>query len=186
MGRLIYSMSVSLDGYIAGPDGDFDWGAPSPELHSFHNERVRELSVHLLGRRLYETMTYWETVDELDASVPAHVVEFARIWKQLPKIVYSNTLTSVEGKTRLSHEDPVEEVRRLTLEGGEDLAVGGATLAAGLIQAGLVDQYDLFVCPVIVGGGTPFFPSLETPIELELVESRTFSSRVVFQRYRQV
>lgn len=186
MRRLIYSMSVSLDGYIAGPGGDFDWGAPSPELHSFHNQRVRKLGVHLLGRRLYETMTYWETVDELDPSAPAHVIEFARIWKQLPKIVYSNTLTSVEGKTRLSREDPVEEVRRLKSEDGDDLAVGGATLAAELIQARLVDDYHVFVYPVIVGGGTPFFPSLETPADLELVETRTFSSRVVYLRYRQV
>jgi dihydrofolate reductase len=112
MCKLIYSMTVSLDGYISGPDGEFDWSAPDEELHRFHNDQVRELGGHLLGRRLYEVMSYWETAEESDPAAPRYALEFARIWKDLPKIVYSNTLTRVEGKTRLSSEDPVADVPR--------------------------------------------------------------------------
>jgi len=110
MCKLIYSMTVSLDGYISGPQGEGDWTIPDEELHRFHNDQVRELGGHLLGRRLYEVMSYWETAEERNPSGPQYALEFARIWKDLPKIVYSNTLTRVEGKTRLSSEDPVAEV----------------------------------------------------------------------------
>jgi dihydrofolate reductase len=186
MRKVIFSMSVSLDGYIEGPDGDFGWSAPSTELHQFHNERVREVGVQLLGRRLYETMLFWETVEEENPSAPAHILEFARIWKALPKIVYSRTLDSVVGEnTRLSREDPVAEARALKEEDGKPIAVGGAELAAALTAHGLVDEYDLFVNPVVVGGGKPFFAG-DTPVELELVETRTFGSRVVDMRYEAV
>src|SRR5436309_10837230 len=140
---LIYSMGVSLDGYIAGPRGEGGWAAPDAELHRFHNEQARELDLHLLGRRLYEVMAYWETAEERNPSAPEHELEFARIWKQLPKLVYSKTLDTVEGNARLSHRDPVEEVRELKEGSAGDIAVGGAALASTLTAHGLVDEYRL-------------------------------------------
>ena len=177
MRNVIFSMGVSLDGYIAGPGGEFDWAAPDDELHRFHNEQTRELGAHLCGRRLYETMVYWERPDD---SWGATEREFARVWQSLPKIVFSSTLDAVEGNARLAGGDPADELAQL--EG--DVAVGGAGLAAGLIERGLVDEFRVFVNPVIVGGGTPFFPALDHRIDLELVETRTFGSRVTYTRYR--
>ena len=179
--KLRYSMSVSLDGFIAGPDGNFDWGGPDQELHQFHNDRVRESGGHLLGRRLYETMVYWETDDP---EWPAVQEEFAGIWRALPKVVFSTTLEEVEGNARLARGDLAAEVARLKEEPGEDLDVGGAGLAAGCIKLGLVDEFGLFVNPVVLGGGTPFFPALDEPLNLELIETRTFGSPVVYLRYR--
>lgn len=183
MSKLIYSMGISLDGYIAGPDGTFDWSVPSEELHRFHNERVGELGCHLLGRNLYETMLYWETADQ-DPELGEVEREFAGIWKELPKVVFSTTLEEVEGKTRLVRDGIVAEVERLKAEEKGDLGVGGAGLAATLIKADLVDEFQPFVYPVIVGGGTPFLPDLEETLELELVETKTFGSQVVFMRYQ--
>jgi dihydrofolate reductase len=180
---LIYSMGVSLDGYIAGPRGEIGWAAPDAELHRFHNEQARELDLHLLGRGLYEVMTYWETAEERDPSAPEHELEFARIWKRLPKLVFSKSLDAVEGNTRLSHGDPVQEVRALKEQNGGPIAVGGAALAASLSAHGLIDEYRLFVSPVVLGGGRPFFAG-DTQIDLELVETRTFGSPVVYLRYR--
>jgi dihydrofolate reductase len=177
---------VSLDGFTAGPDGRFDWTDPDEELHRFHNKQVRELGAHILGRRLYETMVVWETYEEDNPSAPEHELEFARIWKEIPKIVFSTTLERVEGKSRLVRNRVGDEVARLKEEPGKDLAVGGPGLASSLIQLGLVDEYRLFVHPVVVGGGTPFFPSLDGRIGLQLVETRTFGSQVVYLRYRQV
>jgi len=181
-GRLIYSMGVSLDGYIAGPRGEGDWAAPDAELHRFHNEQASELDLHLLGRRLYDVMTYWEAAEEGNPAAPEHELEFARIWKRLPKLVYSQSLESVEGNTRLSRGDPVQEVQALKEQDGGPVAVGGATLAASLTAHGLIDEYGLFVSPVGLGGGTPFFAG-GTPLDFELVETRTFGSRVVYLRY---
>ena len=175
-------MGVSLDGFIAGPDGDFGWSAPDEELHRFHNEQTRELGVHLCGRRLYEVMVYWETVETNPASDDVEL-EFAQIWKALPKVVFSRTLESVVGNATLAREEPAEVVARLKREPGRDIAVGGAGLAAELTALGLVDEYRLFVNPVVVGGGTPFFPALAERIDLDLVETRTFGSRVVYLRY---
>ena len=183
MRKLIYSMTMSLDGFIAGPDGEIDWSAPDEELHRFHNEQTRELGAHLCGRRLYEEMVYWETADE-NPSAAEHELEFARIWLALPKIVFSTTLDEVEGNATLAGGDIAEEVAELKAQPGKDLAVGGAGLASTLISLGLVDEYRLFVSPVVVGGGTPFFPALDESIDLELVETRTFASRVVYVRYR--
>src|ERR687886_97385 len=137
MRKLIYSMSVSLDGFIAGPDGEIDWSPPDEELHRFHNERVRETGVHLCGRRLYETMLYWETADQ-QPSISDYELEFARIWKDTPKVVFSRTLDEVEGNATLVREGATEEVARLKAQPGKDLGVGGAGLASTLIQAGLV------------------------------------------------
>lgn len=183
MGKLIYSMGVSLDGYIAGPDGTFDWSVPSEELHRFHNERVRELGCHLLGRNLYETMVYWETATQ-DPELGEVEREFAGIWQELPKVVFSTTLEEVEGNTRLVRDGVVEEVESLKAEEGGDLGVGGAGLAATLIKADLVDELHPFVYPVIAGGGTPFLPELEETLDLELVETRTFGSRVISMRFQ--
>jgi len=183
MSKLIYSMGVSLDGFIADPNGSIDWTVPDEELHRFHNEQARELGAHFCGRGLYEVMLYWETVDENQAAVE---LEFAAIWQPLPKIVFSNTLEKVEGKAKLAKGDPAEEVDRLKEETGKDLAVGGAGLAATFIELGLVDEYRLFVSPIVLGGGTPYFPALDKRIGLELLETRTFSSRVVYLRYRRV
>jgi dihydrofolate reductase len=185
MRKLIYSMGVSLDGFIAGPGGAIDWSAPDEELHRFHNQQTRELGALLCGRRLYEVMTYWETADE-NPSAAEHELEFARIWKNLPKIVFSKTLEKVEGNARLVSDDVAEEVARLKEQPGGDLAVGGAGLASTCIELGLVDEYRLFVSPVVLGGGTPYFPALDERIDLELVETQTFGSRVVYVRYRRV
>jgi dihydrofolate reductase len=185
MRSVIYSMGVSLDGFIAGPDGDFDWAAPDEELHRFHNEQTRELGAHFCGRRLYETMVSWETADR-DPSISDYAREFAGIWQALPKIVFSTTLDRVEGNARLATDGIAEEVAKLKAQPGKDLAVGGAGLAAAFAKLGLIDEYRLFVSPVIVGGGKPFFPALDGRIDLELVESRTFGSRVAYLRYRRV
>jgi dihydrofolate reductase len=183
MRNVIYSMGVSLDGFIAGPGGEIDWSAPGEELHRFHNEQTRELDVHLCGRRLYETMLYWETADQ-DPSIGETEREFAGIWQSLPKIVFSGSLDKVEGNARLATDGPAEEVARLKAQAGKDIAVGGAGLAASLTELGLIDEYRLFVSPVVLGGGTPFFPALDDRIELELVETRTFASPAIYLRYR--
>ena len=183
--RLIYSIGVSLDGYIADPDGRFDWAAPDEELHRFHNQQTRELGLHLLGRRLYETMVYWETAEQNPQSTD-YELEFAGVWKRLPKLVFSSRLDHVQGNARLASEGIVEAVERLKAEPGGDISVGGAALAGPLIQRDLIDEYRLFVNPALAGGGTPFFPTLERPLGLKLLETRTFSSRVVYARYRSV
>ena len=185
MRKVIYSMSVSLDGFIAGPGGQIDWSEPDEELHRFHNDRTRELGAHFCGRRLYEVMLYWETA-HTNPSAPEHVVEFARIWQELPKIVFSRTLEAVEGNARLVRDGIAEAVAELKAQPGKDLAVAGAGLAGAFIQLGLVDEFRLFVNPVVLGAGTPFFPAVEERIGLELIETRTFGSRVVYVRYRRV
>jgi dihydrofolate reductase len=185
MRKLIYSMGVSLDGFIAGPDGEIDWSAPDEELHRFHNLQMREIGAHLCGRQLYEEMVYWETAEE-NPSASEHELEFARIWKDMPKIVFSKTLEEVEGNARLLRDGIGNEVARLKEEPGKDLAVGGAGLASTVMKLGLIDEYRLFVSPVVLGDGTPYFPALDERINLELLETRTFGSRVVYVRYRQV
>jgi dihydrofolate reductase len=178
--NVIFSMSVSLDGYIAGPGGDIGWSAPDDELHRFHNERVRGLSAQLLGRRLYETMVYWETADQ-DPDLGETEREFAGIWQALPRIVFSTTLDAVEGNARLATGSLADELA--ALDG--DVGIGGAGLAAAATELGLIDEYELFVNPVVLGGGTPYFPP-NHHIDLELVETRTFASRVTHLRYRTV
>jgi dihydrofolate reductase len=174
-------MSVSLDGYIAGPGGEIDWGAPDEELHRFHNEQTRALAAHFCGRRLYEAMRYWDTPEASAGGETER--EFAEVWQALPKVVFSSGLRSVEGNARLATGGIEEEVAKLREEARGDLAVGGAGLAASFARAGLIDEYRLFVSPVVLGGGTPFFPPLEQRVELELLETRTFGSRVVYLRY---
>jgi dihydrofolate reductase len=173
-------MGVSLDGFIAGPGDAIDWSVPGEELHRFHNEQAREVGLHLYGRKLYELMRFWDTLEPPEADV---MLEFAEIYRATPKLVFSTTLSEVEGNATLASGDPVEEVTRLKQEPGADLAVGGAGLAAPLVAAGLVDEYRLFVSPVVLGAGTPFFPPLDERIELELLETRTFENRAVYLRY---
>lgn len=179
--KLIFSMTASLDGFISDPNGQIDWSVPSDELHRFHNEQTRELGGHLCGRRLYEAMVYWETAEQ-DPALGEVGREFAQIWRALPKVVFSNTLEGVEGNWRLVRGDPADEVRRLKEEDGKDLGVGGAALAASLTKLGLIDDYRMFVSPVVLGGGTPYFPELDHRIDLELVETRTFGE-IVFLHY---
>jgi dihydrofolate reductase len=180
--KLIYSMGVSLDGFVEGPDGSFDWSVPDEELHRFHNERVRDLGGHVLGRRLYETMKYWETAHE-DPAATDYALEFAEIWNALPKVVFSKTIDEVVGNTRLARGGIAEEVVELQERSGKDVAIGGADLAGEAIKLGLVDDFQVFVYPVIVGGGKPFFPSVDQIVHLSLVETRTFGSSVVYLHY---
>jgi dihydrofolate reductase len=183
MRSVTYSMSSSLDGYIVGPDGTFDWTMPD-EVFRFWIDEIREVGVHLLGRRLYETMLYWETADQ-DPSLGDAELEWAALWKPLPKVVFSNTLSTVQGNVRLASGGLAEEIERLRAEPGEgEIAIGGATLAADVAALGLIDEYRVMVYPVLVGGGIPFFPQRERRVDLELVETRTFSSGVVYLRYR--
>jgi dihydrofolate reductase len=182
MPTLIYSMSVSLDGHIAGPDGAIDWAAPDEELMRFHNEQTRAITAHLCGRGLYEDMLGWETA-ELTRTDPREL-EFARLWKAIPKVVFSTSLTAVEGNARLARRDVVDEVAELKNRPEAGIvSVGGAGLASSLAAGDLIDEYRLFVNPVVLGGGTPYFPPLPKRLDLELVETRTFS-QVVYLRYR--
>lgn len=183
MRAVTYSMGVSLDGYIVGPDGEFDWGAPDEEVFRFVTDEIREVGVHLLGRRLYETMLYWETADQ-DPSLDDSMLEWAALWNALPKVVFSTTLSSVQGNSRLASRGLAEEIERLRGEGEGNIAIGGATLAAEAAALGLIDEYRARVYPVLVGGGIPYFPQRKRRVDLELVETRTFSSRVVYLRYR--
>ncbi|HKZ21344.1 MAG TPA: dihydrofolate reductase family protein [Acidimicrobiia bacterium] len=186
MRRVTYSMSTTVDGYIVGPDGNFDWGVPDADVFRFWIDEIREVGVHLMGRRLYETMLYWETADQ-ERSLDDAELEWAALWNPLPKVVFSTTLSAVEGNARLAPGGLAEEIERLRAEPGEgDIAIGGATLAAEAAALGLIDEYRAVVYPVLVGGGIPFFPQRERRVDLELVETRTFNSRVVYLRYRVV
>jgi dihydrofolate reductase len=172
--RVIYSMSVSLDGFIAGPDGAIDWAAPDEELMAFHTEQSRQLDAHLCGRGLYEDMLPWETREG----------DFAGIWQAIPKVVFSTTLETVQGNARLATENVADELSRLDKTRVTNVSVGGAGLAATLVKHDLIDEYRLFVNPVVLGRGTPFFPERRERLKLELVETRTFGSRVVYLRHR--
>jgi dihydrofolate reductase len=181
---LIYSMSVSVDGFIADRDGAFGWTAPSEELFRFHLAQVRELGGYLLGRRLYETMLVWETDSSLrDNEARA---AFADVWCAIPKIVFSRTLDSVQGNARLAETSVAEEVAAALNATDKDVSIGGAGLAAWAIQLGLVDELRMFRYPVVIGGGTPFLPPVTEDVSLDLIETRTFGSRVIYERYRRV
>ena len=174
-------MSVSVDGFIADREGAFGWSAPSDELFRFHTARVSELGGCLLGRRLYETMLVWETDpslrdDELGAA-------FADIWCAIPKVVFSRTLHRVQGNARLAEASLAEEIAAALDATDKDVEVGGAGLAGQAIELGLVDELRIFRNPVIVGGGTPLLPPITDDIALELIETRTFGSRVIYERY---
>jgi dihydrofolate reductase len=178
---LIYSLSVSVDGFIADRDGAFDWSAPNEELFRFHIAQTRELGCFLLGRRLYETMLVWDT----DPSMRETEAEaaFADVWCAIPKVVFSRTLDSVQGNARLAQASVAEEAAAALDATDKDVGIGGAGLAAAAIELGLVDELRMFRYPVVVGGGTPFLPPVTADVPLDLIETRTFGSRVIYERY---
>jgi dihydrofolate reductase len=181
--RLSYAMNVSLDGYVAAPGDDLGWSVPSDELFQWWSDRVAATGTALYGRRLWEAMSaHWPTADQQPGVTPAHA-EYARRWRAMPKVVFSSTLTSVEGNTRLVTGDAVAEIARLKAEDGGPMDVVGATLAAAVMRAGLVDEYVLVTHPVLVGGGTPFFTSLDHWVDLRLVETRAFPDGLLLTRY---
>ena len=181
---LIFSMSVSVDGFIADREGAFEWGAPSDELLRFHNAQVGELGGYLLGRRLYETMQVWDTDPSLRDNETG--AAFADIWSALPKVVFSHTLDSVQGNARLAEASLAEEAAAALDATDKPVFIGGAGLAAAAIELGLVNELRMFRYPVVVGGGTPFLPPVTEDLPLDLIETRTFGSRVIFERYRRV
>jgi dihydrofolate reductase len=185
MAKLIYSAIASLDGYIADEDGNFDWAAPDEEVHRFVNDLERPVGTYLYGRRMYEVMVYWETAHTL-ADQPPFIRDFAEIWQAADKIVYSKTLDTVSSaRTRIERDFDLEAVRQLKASAGSDITVGGPELAAQAIEAGLVDEFHLFLTPIVVGGGTRALPD-NVRVELELLEERRFGNGVVHVHYRAV
>ena len=182
--KLVFSMSASADGYINDRDGAFAWGAPTEDLFRFHLERTREVGVCLLGRRLYETMLVWDT-DPSFRETPLEA-EFADVWCAIPKVVFSRTLDGVEGNARLAEATLADEIAAARAATDMDVAIGGAGLAAEAMTLGLVDELRLFRYPVVVGGGTPYFPPVTDDVPLELLETRAFGGRVVYERYGRV
>src|SRR3954447_26752411 len=178
---LTYSMGVSVDGFISDREGAFGWTNPTEEQFAFHLAQIRELGGYVCGRRLYETMLVWET----DPSMRDNELRaaFADVWCALPKVVFSRTLDSVQGNARLAEGSLAEEVAAALDATDEDVAIGGAGLAAAAIELGLVDELRMFRYPVVVGGGTSFLPPVTADVRLDLIETRTFGSRVIFERY---
>jgi dihydrofolate reductase len=182
MGRIVYSMSVSLDGFVADAAGSIDWVTVDEELHEAFNEEARACDAFIYGRRMYELMTaYWPTA-EADPNVKPVERDFARIWAAMPKVVVSMTMTAAGFGARLIQGDAVTEVARLRDAVDGELSVGGPTLAATLLRAGLVDDVRMYVNPVVLGGGLPFLPP-DLRLPLRLVDLRRFSSGVVLLRY---
>jgi dihydrofolate reductase len=183
MAKLIYSMLASLDGYVEDPSGKFEWAAPDAEVHAFANELERTVGTHLYGRRMYETMRFWEDPPEL-AEQPQHIREYAAIWQAADKVVYSRTLREVSSaRTRIEREFDADAVRRLKAEAASDVSVGGPGLAGEAIAAGLVDEYHLLFVPVLVGGGKRALPD-DVRADLELADERRFGNGTVYLRYR--
>jgi dihydrofolate reductase len=178
---LIYSMGVSVAGFIADREGAFGWSAPSEELFRFHLALVSELGGYLCGRRLYETMLVWETDPSLRDNESR--AAFADVWCAIPKVVFSRTLNSVQGNARLAEASVAEEVAAALGATDKDVAIGGAGLAGAAVELGLVDELRMFRHPVVVGGGTPFLPPVTEDVLLDLIETRTFGSRVIYERY---
>jgi dihydrofolate reductase len=192
---LVYSMNVSVDGFIADREGAFGWTVPDEEQFRFHTAQVRELGGYLLGRRLYETMLPWETdpsmrdneLGDPRAPVPAEAAAaFADLWSAIPKIVFSRTLDSVQGNARLAEASLAEEAAAALAATGKDVSIGGAGLAAAAIELDLVDELRMLRHPVAVGGGTPFLPPVTEEIALDLIETTTVGSRVIYERYGRV
>ncbi|QDG62708.1 dihydrofolate reductase family protein [Pseudarthrobacter sp. NIBRBAC000502771] len=182
MAKLIYSAIMSLDGYTADTDGNFNWSMPDEEIHAFVNDLERDVGTYLLGRRMYEVMSNWETMDTRDE--PPVIQDYARIWQGADKVVYSTTLdTPSTPKTRLERQFLPETVRDLKSGSDHDISIGGPTLAAHALKAGLVDECRLFINPVAVGGGLRFLPD-GLKAQLELVDQRRFGNGVVYLRYR--
>src|SRR5437763_17133452 len=179
---LIYSMGVSVDGFITDREGAFAWTVPDEEQFRFHIAQVGELGSYLCGRKLYETMLVWETDPSMRDNEDR--AAFADAWCAIPKVVFSRTLDSVQGNARLAEASVAQEVAAALDATDKDVAIGGAGLAAAAIELGLVDELRMFRNPVVVGGGTPFLPPVTEDFRLDLVETRTFGSRVIYERYR--
>jgi dihydrofolate reductase len=183
MGNLIYTMLASLDGYMEDASGGFQWAAPDAEVHAFINERTRGIGTHLAGRRMYEMMVYWDTPASELVDEPAEIREFAEIWKTSDKVIYSTTLAEVAtARTRIERTFDPAAVREMKAAGARDLSIGGADLAGQAMRAGLVDELELYIAPVVVGGGKPWLPR-DVALELELVEERRFGGGMVLVRY---
>ena len=186
MGKLIYLMNVSLDGFIETPDHSLDWTTVDEEIHTWFNDQSRQTAAFLYGRRLYEVMAaYWPHA-ESDPTATDYMLEFGRTWLRTPKIVFSSTLTEVDWNSRLVRTDPIDELPRLRAEFDGDLSVAGPRLASAFIRADLVDEYRQVVHPVILGAGTPFLPATERPLRLDLTEVRRFRSGACYLGYRRV
>jgi dihydrofolate reductase len=183
MAKLIYSAITSLDGYVADEEGNFDWAAPDEEVHTFVNDLERPVGTYLYGRRMYEVMVYWETAQTLPDQPPVFE-DFTKIWQAADKIVYSKTLETVSSsRTRIERDFDPEAVRQIKAAGGRDISVGGPDLAAQAIKAGLVDEYHLFLTPIVVGGGKRSLPD-NVRVRLELLDEHRFSNGVVHLHYR--
>ena len=179
MRKVIFTMSVSVDGFIETASGDISWTSPDPELQRHVIDRESTIDAHLYGRRLYETMVvYWPTADE-NPSAPKFVIDYARVWKGKKKIVFSKTLTQVGGTCELFRGDIPEELKKLKAQPGNDMFVGGPHLASTFMKLSLIDEYWLYINPIILGGGKPMFPHLSDRINLKLIETRRFGSGVV-------
>ncbi|MDX6309070.1 MAG: hypothetical protein QOI06_2116 [Nocardioidaceae bacterium] len=184
MRKVILMMSVSVDGFIEGPNREIDWHLVDEELHSHFNDVLSAMGAFLSGRVTYELMAaYWPTADQ-DPSSPASIVEFARIWRDKPKVVYSKTLERADWNTAVVREVVPEEVAALKAEPGGDLALGGADVAAEFVRHGLVDEYRIYVHPVVIGRGKALFPPSDAKLSLRLAETRTFGNGVVLLHYR--
>jgi dihydrofolate reductase len=183
MRKLIFAMTVSLDGYVAAPGDDLSWGAPSDELFQFWSDRVGATELALYGRRLWEGMSsHWPTADQQPGATPAHI-EYSQRWRDMPKVVFSSKISTVDWNARLVTGDAVTEIARLKAENGGPMDIGGATLAAAAMRAGLIDEYVLLTAPVLLGSGKPFFTALDGWVNLNLVETRTFPGGVLLTRY---
>jgi dihydrofolate reductase len=183
MAKLIYTAIVSLDGYVADEDGNFDWSAPDEEVHKFINDLERPIGTYLYGRRMYEVMLYWESAHTV-AGQPPFIQDYARIWQTADKVVYSKGLETVSSaRTRIEREFNPEGVRQMKAQAGRDLSVGGPDLAAQAIKAGLVDDYHLFVAPILVGGGNQALPDA-VRLKFALLDERRFGNGVVHLHYR--
>jgi dihydrofolate reductase len=183
MRKLIFAMNVSLDGYVAAPGDDLGWSVPSDELFQWWSDRVGATELALYGRRLWETMSaHWTTADQQPGATPAHV-EYAQRWRAMPKVVFSSAPRPVDGNTRLVTGDAVAEIARLRAGDGGPMDIGGATLAASAMRAGLIDEYVLLTAPAVLGGGLPFFTAVDSWVNLTLLETRTFPGGVVLTRY---
>ncbi len=183
MGRLVYSLNVSLDGFVETPSQSLNWATVDDELHTWFNDHARTVQASLYGRRMYELMAgYWPTGDD-DPSATDAMREFARIWKPMPKVVFSSSLEHVDHNARLVRGDVATVLADLRREFDGDLDVGGPNLAGQFVRRGLVDEYRLIVHPVVLGAGTPFWPELDAPLHLRLTETRTFASGAQLRSY---
>jgi dihydrofolate reductase len=184
MRNVIYGMNVSIDCSVEGPNGDLDWATPGEELHQYFNDREATIDTHLYGRRMYELMAaFWPTADA-DPAFPPYIAEYAHLWKDVKKVVFSTTLETVDWNARLVRGNIAEEIAALKRQPGKNMTVGGPTFAASLMRLGLVDEYHVVVRPIILGGGKPMFSLLGQDINLQLVGTRAFGPGAVLLQYR--